>query len=76
MSLYGDAISALKSVVLLDERVKQLAGKVDRLGDEVRSMSDRLTRVETIIEIARPDGAVLRIASSGTGKPGTDKDPS
>ena len=75
MSLYGGAIPALKSVVLLDERVKLLTGKVDRLSDEVRRMSDRLTRVETIIEIARPDGAVLRIASPGTGKPDTDKDP-
>jgi hypothetical protein len=36
MSLYGDAIAALKSVILI--------------------------KIETIIEITRPDGGVLRIA--------------
>ena len=62
MSLYGDAIAAIKAIVLLDERVQSVAGKVDKLSDEVRRMSDRLTRLETVVEIARPDGAVLRIA--------------
>ena len=63
MSLYGDAIAAVKSVILIDERVQSLTGKVDRLADEVRRMADRLTRIETIVEIARPDGAVLRITA-------------
>jgi len=62
VSLYGDAIAAIRSIVLIDERVQSLTGKVDRLADEVRRMADRLTRLETIVEIARPDGAVLRIA--------------
>jgi len=65
MSLYGDAITAIKSIVLIDERVQVLTGKVDRLADEVRRNADRLTRLETIIEVARPDGVVLRIAPSG-----------
>lgn len=63
MSLYGDALAAIRSIILVDERVQSLAGKVDRLGDEVRRMADRVTRLETIVEIARPDGSVLRIAA-------------
>lgn len=70
MSLYGDAIAAIRSIVLIDERVQSLTGKVDRLADEVRRMADRLTRLETIVEIARPDGAVLRIAPNPPPRPG------
>jgi hypothetical protein len=62
MSLISDALATVKSTILIDEHVQRLSGKVDRLADEVRQMSTRLTRVETIIEIVRPDGAVLRIA--------------
>ena len=61
MSLYGDAVTALRSIILLQERIQSLTGKIDKLGDEVRQFSDRLTRLETIIEIARPEGTVLRL---------------
>ena len=72
MSLYGDAITAIKSIVLIDERVQVLTGKVDRLADEVRRNADRLTRLETIVEVARLDGAVLRIARSEPHGPGPE----
>lgn len=62
MTLYGDAITAIKSIILIDERVKSLATKVDKLADEVRGLAQRLVRLETVVEIARADGAVLRIA--------------
>ena len=61
MSLYGDAIAALRSMVLLEERIQGVTKKVDRLGDEVRDINGRLIRVETIIDIVRPDGDVLRL---------------
>ena len=64
MNLYGDAIAAIKSIVLIDERVQSLTEKVDRLADEVRRNADRLMRLETIVEVARPEGVVLRIARS------------
>jgi hypothetical protein len=62
VSLYGEAIAAIKSVILIDERVQSVAKQVDRLADEVRDMKDRLIRLETVIEITRSDGGVLRIA--------------
>lgn len=61
MSLYSEAIAAIKSVILIDERVQSIMGKVDRLADEVRDMKERLIRIETIIEVTRQDGATLRI---------------
>ena len=62
MSLYGEAIAAIKSVILIDERVQSVAKKLDRLADEVRDMKDRLIRLETVVEITRGGGGVLRIA--------------
>ncbi len=67
MSLYGEAIAAIKSVILIDERVQSVARNVDRLADEVRDMKDRLIRLETMVEIARGDGSVLRIARNPAG---------
>ncbi len=62
MSLYGEAVAAIRSVILIDERVQGVMAKVDRLTDEVRAMKERLVRLETLVEIARGDGSVLRIA--------------
>jgi len=63
MSLYGEAIVAIRSVILIDERVQGIMAKVDRLTDEVRGMKERLIRLETLVELARGDGSVLRIAA-------------
>lgn len=70
MSLYGEAIAAIKSVILIDERVQSVAWKLDRLSDEVRDMKDRLIRLETVVEITRSDGGVLRLAE----RPGAQSD--
>ena len=74
MSLYGEAISAIKSVILIDERVQSVAKKLDKLADEVRDMKDRLIRLETVVEIVRADGGVLRISQGlGTQSPIEDR---
>ncbi len=62
MTLYGEAIAAIRSIILIDERLQSLAGKLDKLADEVRGLSQRLIRLETMVEIARADGTTLRIA--------------
>ncbi|HEY6433762.1 MAG TPA: hypothetical protein VIZ17_17415 [Acetobacteraceae bacterium] len=52
-----------RAIILLDERVQSVTIKMDKLADAVRGIAERLVRVETIIEIARQDGTVLRIAA-------------
>ncbi len=52
MSLYGEAIAAIRSVILIDERVQAQARKVERLADEVDGLKQRLVRLEAIIEVA------------------------
>jgi len=47
----------------LSERVSNLTDGVKSLAGKVENHNTRLVRLETIVEIARPDGAVLRIAN-------------
>ena len=59
-------LGGLKTIVLIEERNKALDEAVRSLKTKVETtLADhekRLTRLETIIEITRPDGGVLRIA--------------
>jgi hypothetical protein len=64
---FGDRVlSGLKTIVLIEERTKLLDEALRSIKAKVEtSVTDherRLIRLETLIEIARPDGAVLRIA--------------
>jgi len=81
MSLADRILSGLKTVVLIEERVSTLASSLATLREateaKLANHETRLTRIETLIEIARPDGAVLRIALPGQpsvpGTPGRDE---
>jgi hypothetical protein len=57
-----DILSSLKTTIELNGKVVSVANAVDRLTTDMRDLDRRLVRVETIIEIARPDGGILRIA--------------
>lgn len=69
MSALSDIMAGLRTVVELTGKVGQLSGDVERLENEVRQIDRRLVRVETIIEVTRNDGAVLRIAKPGNDNP-------
>lgn len=62
MSAIGDILAGLKTAIELNGKVVSVANAVDRLAIDVRDLDRRLVRVETLIEVARPDGSVLRIA--------------
>ena len=64
---FGDRIIAcLKTIVLIEERTRTLdetLKNVKRIAEtSLLDHEKRLIRIETMIEIARPDGGVLRIA--------------
>ena len=67
MSAIKDILAGLKATIELNTKVASVGASVSELTKEMRDLDRRLVRVETIIEIARPDGAVLRIASSPDG---------
>ena len=49
MSLYGDAIRALRQVILLDERVRNTAVDVARMSQEFADLRDRVSRLEGML---------------------------
>ena len=49
MSLYGDAIRALRQVILLDERVRNTAVDLAQMSKEVADLRDRVSRLEGML---------------------------
>ncbi|HXO91001.1 MAG TPA: hypothetical protein VN849_09465 [Stellaceae bacterium] len=49
MSLYGDAIRALRQVILLDERARNTAVDLTRMSQEVADLRDRVSRLEGMV---------------------------
>ena len=69
MNFSDRIVSGLKTMLLIQEQVARLEASQNDLQEAFRTKIEdherRLTRVETIIEIARPDGTVLRLAPQG-----------
>lgn len=49
MSLYGDAIRALRQVILLDERVRNGSADQARMAQEIAELRDRVSRLEGML---------------------------
>ena len=53
MGISEKVMEALRSGILLNERVSTLIDKVDRVDQDVRKINDRVIRLETMVEIAK-----------------------
>ena len=60
MSAFGDAMAAIRNVVLMQERVANMQKELDELSSNVDGLSDyavaidkRVVRIETMIELSR-----------------------
>ncbi len=69
MSTLGDAISAVKSIILIEERVKNQGAKLEKLADLVVGLYRRMVRVETTLDLA------MRHAGAGAGAPAIPQRP-
>ena len=65
MSLYGEAIKALRQVILLDERVRNAAVDLARMSQEVADLRDRVSRLEGM--------AAVGVALSREANPSRDR---
>jgi hypothetical protein len=61
VTLYGDAIRALRQVILLDERVRNTAVDLARMSQEIADLRDRVSRLEGMlaagVALSREGGA-------------------
>ena len=69
MSTISDILAGLKTAIELNSKVISVASAVERLATDMRDVDRRLTRAETIIEITRADGSVLRLTPRSLGDP-------
>lgn len=53
MGISEKVMEALRSGILLNERVTTLIDKVDRVDQDVRKINDRVVRLETMVEVAK-----------------------
>ena len=53
MSLVKDAVSAMKEVLVLNEKINQVGKTMGQVSIELREHDKRLVRLETYIEIAQ-----------------------
>jgi len=57
----SDWLDRLMKLAVLGEKFAMLADNLGKLQSKVETHESRLVRLETIIEITRPDGTILRI---------------
>jgi hypothetical protein len=62
VSVLKDILAGIQDVIQLNGKVVAVSGAVERMAGDIRKIDRRLVRVETIIEITRPDGSTLRLA--------------
>lgn len=68
MSTVSDALTALKNVVLMQERIQVLQKEIERVADDVSGLNDycvaldkRVVRIETMIEMSARSSGQRRI---------------
>jgi hypothetical protein len=61
MSTVSDILAGLKTAIELNGKMVSVGNAVTELAREMREFDRRLVRIETIIEITRSDGGVLKL---------------
>lgn len=51
MSMFKDAVSAMKEVLILTEKIDQAGKTLTEMSKELREHDRRITRLETFVEI-------------------------
>lgn len=54
MTTLGDVLSAVREVIVMNERVTALTGRLDKLDQSHGELRDRVTRMEAFFDVIRP----------------------
>ncbi len=60
MGVSEKVMEALRSGILLNEKVSTLIKKVERMDLDIRKINDRVVRLETMVEIAQMQPKISR----------------
>ena len=60
MSVFGDAVSAIKQVVLMQARIDQLGGRIAGMASDVNGLTDALSAVRD--RVSRLEGVIEGVA--------------
>ncbi len=60
MSLLKDAISSMKEVILLSDKVERVGKELTDVSIELRNHGDRLIRLETLVEVAKSRNNIIQ----------------
>lgn len=52
MSGLGEVLASIKSIILIEERVKTQSARLERLAELVSDLDRRVVRIETAMELA------------------------
>ena len=53
MGVSEKIMEALRSVILLNDRVTGLISNVERMDQDIRKINDRVVRLETLVEVGK-----------------------
>jgi hypothetical protein len=65
----SDWLDRLMKLAVLGEKFALLADNLGKLQSKLEDHEKRLVRVETLIELTKPDGTTLRILPAGAATP-------
>lgn len=61
MSTLSDVLKGIRETVVMDERVRALSEKVDRMDAQCADTRERLIVIETTLSLLRPQGGPPRL---------------
>jgi hypothetical protein len=61
MSTLGDVLKGIRETIVMDERVRALSERVDRMDAQLADTRERLIVIETMLSLLRPQGGTPRL---------------
>ncbi|MHB1991948.1 hypothetical protein [Metallibacterium scheffleri] len=61
MSTLGDMLKGIRETIVMDERVRALSERVDRMDAQLADTRERLIVIETMLSLLRPQSGTPRL---------------
>lgn len=61
MNTLGDVLKGIRETIVMDERVRALSERVDRMDAQLADTRERLIVIETMLSLLRPQAGAPRL---------------